>query len=60
MASDVRYAVVAKMLNDKGYYFDRARGSHHTFVKPGIRSFTFPVHHNRVKHVYVRQIQNLP
>jgi len=60
MPSDTRYAVVKKLLERKGYFLDRCKGSHHTFVKPGVRSFTFPVHNNRVKHVYVKQIEELP
>lgn len=60
MPSPVRYAVVKKMLEAKSYFFDRCRGSHHTYVKAGMRSYSFPVHHGKVKQVYVKQIQDLP
>lgn len=47
------------MLEAKGYRFHRCKGSHHQFVKPGVGTFTVPVHHNLVKVIYVRKIETL-
>ena len=59
MASEVRLPEVQKMLEAKGYFLHRTTGSHHVFKKPGAGSFTVPVHHGKVKAVYVRQIEKL-
>ena len=56
MPSEVRFAVVRKMLEAKGYRLDRIRGSHHVFDKPGAPPVIVPVHHGKVKYDYVRQI----
>jgi len=60
MPSPVRYGIVRKMLEARGYFFDRSSGSHHVFVKPGAGSFSIPVQGGKVKPVYVRQIEKLP
>ncbi len=59
MASEMRLSEVRKLLAAKGYFLHRITGSHHVFKKPGAGSFTVPVHHGKVKAVYVRQIQKL-
>ena len=59
MASDVRYREVKKALEAKAYFLHRIRGSHHTFKKQGVGSYSFPVHGGKVKAVYVRQIEKL-
>ena len=59
MASEMRYPQVRKMLEAKGYFLRRVTGSHHVFKKPGVGSFTVPVHHGKVKPVYVKQIEKL-
>ncbi len=59
MPSEMRYPDVKKMLEAKGYLFTRISGAHHVFTKPGARPFAVPVHHGKVKPVYVRQIQKL-
>ena len=59
MPSPVRYGEVKKMLESKGYFHHRVRGSHFTFKKPGIGSYSFPVHGGKVKPVYVKQIEKL-
>ena len=41
MPSPVRYAEVKRMLEAIGYRFDRIKGSHHIFVKPGAGNPTF-------------------
>jgi predicted RNA binding protein YcfA (HicA-like mRNA interferase family) len=60
MPSEVRYAQVKRMLESRGYALHRVRGSHHVFKKPGVATFVVPVHHGKVKHAYVRQIETLP
>jgi len=57
MPSPVRFAVVKKLLEEKGYRLDRISGSHHIFRKPGAPAQNIPVHHNQVKHVYYRKAQ---
>ena len=59
MPSEVRYSEVKKMLEAKGYRFDRVTGSHHIFVKPGCNHKSVPVHSGKVKYGYVRQIEKL-
>lgn len=58
MPSPVRYAVVAAMFRGAGWWLGRVRGSHHVFTD-GTRSFSVPVHQNKVKHAYVREIEKL-
>lgn len=57
MPSPVRYAEIKRLLEAKGYTLDRVNGSHHIFIKPGVRSLSIPVHKNEVKHAYYRQAQ---
>jgi predicted RNA binding protein YcfA (HicA-like mRNA interferase family) len=59
MASDVRFPEARRMLEARGYLLHRVTGSHHVFKKPGVGSFVVPVHHGKVKAVYVKQIQKL-
>jgi predicted RNA binding protein YcfA (HicA-like mRNA interferase family) len=59
MPSDVRFAVVRKMLEDHGWTLIRIRGSHHIFQKPGTGIMPIPVHHQKVKASYVRQIEKI-
>ena len=59
MPSPVRFAVVRKLLEDKGYALRGIAGSHQKFVKPGAEPFVVPVHRNLVKAVYVKKIGNL-
>jgi predicted RNA binding protein YcfA (HicA-like mRNA interferase family) len=66
MPSPVRFAVVKKLLEQKGYRLDRISGSHHIFKKPGAEPEpepepeSIPVHHNLVKASYVKRIEKLP
>jgi predicted RNA binding protein YcfA (HicA-like mRNA interferase family) len=53
MASEMRLPEVARMLEAKGYFLHRITGSHHVFKKPGVGTFAVPVHHGKVKPVYV-------
>jgi predicted RNA binding protein YcfA (HicA-like mRNA interferase family) len=59
MPSEVRFAVVRKMLERAGYRLARISGSHHIFEKPGRPLVSIPVHRNKVKPFYVRQIERL-
>lgn len=54
MPSPVRFAVVKKLLESKGYVLTDIRGSHHVFKKPGALPQSVPVHHGQVKHVYYK------
>ena len=60
MPSPVRFGIVKKLLQDKGYVLETIKGSHHTFKKPGSQPVVIPVHHNQVKHVYYRIAQKAP
>ncbi len=55
----MRFAEVKKILEDKGYFFNRTKGSHHIFIKAGVGAYSVPVHRGKVKPVYVKQIQKL-
>jgi predicted RNA binding protein YcfA (HicA-like mRNA interferase family) len=59
MASELRFAEVRAMLVAKGYFLERIRGSHHYFKKTGGGSFAVPVHHGKVKPIYVSKIKKL-
>lgn len=59
MPSEVRFAVVRKMLETCGWTFKRVRGSHHTFTKRGQRPVVIPVHHNKVQPVYVHEVEKI-
>ena len=60
MPSPVRFAVVKKLLESKGYVLTDISGSHHIFKKPGASPQSVPVHHNQVKHVYLKKAQKAP
>jgi predicted RNA binding protein YcfA (HicA-like mRNA interferase family) len=57
--SEERFAVVRKMLESSGWTLKRIKGSHHTFTKPGERPVIIPVHHNKVKPAYVREVKEI-
>jgi predicted RNA binding protein YcfA (HicA-like mRNA interferase family) len=57
MASEVRFAVVRKMLEANGWRLSRVRGSHFIFVKSGERPLPIPVHHGKVIPAYVRKAE---
>jgi predicted RNA binding protein YcfA (HicA-like mRNA interferase family) len=59
MASEVRFAVVQKMLERAGYRLVRIAGSHHLFEKPGRTLVSIPVHRGKVKPFYVRQVKRI-
>lgn len=49
---------IRTLLSQEGFRLDRVAGSHHVFKRPGI-TFIIPVHHNRVKSVYVKRLIEL-
>ena len=49
---------IRTLLLQEGFRLDRIAGSHYIFKKPGI-TLVIPVHGNRVKSVYVRQVIRL-
>jgi len=57
MPGDERFAVVKRMLERCGYRFVRVSGSHYIFAKPGVGTRSSPVHHGKMRAVYVRQIE---
>ena len=59
MASEERFAVVRKMLEDHGWVLTRISSSHHIFEKPGQSLISIPVHHGKVKPAYVRKIRKI-
>jgi len=59
MPSEVRFAVIKKLLEDHGWTFDRVSGSHHIFTKPDRINISIPVHRNKVKPRYVRIVQKI-
>lgn len=59
MPSNVRFAVVQKMLEGAGYRLDRVSGSHHIFVKEGVEPISIPVKRGQVKPFYVRKIEKI-
>lgn len=56
MPSEVRFAVVRRELERHGWTLDRIKGSHHTFLTPGEKPIVLPVHGNKVKPWYIREI----
>lgn len=59
MASAVRFAEVRKLLERAGYRLVRVSGSHHVFTKAGRAPVSIPVHRQRVKSFYVRQVEKI-
>lgn len=57
--SEQRFAVVRKLLESHGWTLARVKGSHHTFTKAGERPVIIPVHHGRVKPVYVQEVNKI-
>lgn len=59
MPSEVRFAEVRRLLERDGWRLLRIKGSHHSFGKPGFRNIVVPVHHDRVKPFYVKEIRKI-
>lgn len=56
MPSDVPFSHVRNLLESHGWIVSRIKGSHHIFTKAGELPISIPVHRQKVKHIYVRQI----
>jgi predicted RNA binding protein YcfA (HicA-like mRNA interferase family) len=59
MPSEVRFAVVRRRLESCGFVLRRIKGSHHTFTKSGHAPVIIPVHHGKVKPVYVQEVERV-
>lgn len=57
MALEVRFSELRRLLEQNGWRLTRIKGSHHTFVGEGRPSIPIPVHKNRVKAVYLKQVE---
>jgi predicted RNA binding protein YcfA (HicA-like mRNA interferase family) len=59
MASPVRFAKVRRQLEGAGYRLVRISSSHHIFERPGKAIVSIPVHNDKVKPFYARQVQKI-
>ena len=59
MPSDVRFSEIRRLVQKHGWTLVRIRGSHHIFRLPDGRIYVVPVHRNKVKYAYVREIEKL-
>jgi predicted RNA binding protein YcfA (HicA-like mRNA interferase family) len=59
MSSPVRFAKVRKQLEKAGYRLVRISSSHHIFEKPGQPIVSIPVHDQKVKPFYARQVEKI-
>jgi predicted RNA binding protein YcfA (HicA-like mRNA interferase family) len=59
MASPVRFATIRKRLEAAGYQLVRISGSHHIFERAGKPIVSIPVHNNKVKPFYARQVEKI-
>jgi predicted RNA binding protein YcfA (HicA-like mRNA interferase family) len=59
MPSDVRFAVVRKLLEQHGWRLKRVTGSHHIFDRPGGPVISIPVHRGQVRFVYVKDVEKI-
>jgi predicted RNA binding protein YcfA (HicA-like mRNA interferase family) len=55
MPSPVRFAVVRRLLELRGYRLAGIFGSHHIFVKPGVPHVNIPVHRNLVNYRHAQE-----
>ncbi|NJO55497.1 MAG: type II toxin-antitoxin system HicA family toxin, partial [Rhodospirillales bacterium] len=59
MPSDIQFKQVRRLLEAHGWVLSRIHGSHHIFTKPEAQTVSIPVHHRKVKAIYVKQIEKL-
>lgn len=59
MPSEVRFAVMKKMIESAGWKLDRTSSSHVIFDRPNARNIVVVLHHGKVKPVYVRQAKKI-
>jgi len=53
---DIDYNELETYLNHYNYYYQKCHGSHHKFTDYSGNELTIPVHKNKIKKVYIRQI----
>jgi predicted RNA binding protein YcfA (HicA-like mRNA interferase family) len=58
MPSDVAFRDLRRLLEKHGWTLTRISGSHHVFTGPGGPIVTIPVHRGKVRHVYLRKVEN--
>jgi len=56
--NNITFGDIRKLLEIEDFMLDRISGSHHIFKKNEV-IFVIPVHHNRVKSVYVKRVIEL-
>lgn len=54
-----RFSDVRSLLEEYGWTYDRMKGSHAQFTKPGERTLPVPVHNGAVKRVYLNRLCDL-
>ena len=59
MAAESSFSDVRNLLESHGWALSRISGSHHIFTKPDNSPISIPVHHGRVKAVYVRKAEKI-
>jgi predicted RNA binding protein YcfA (HicA-like mRNA interferase family) len=59
MPSDVSFSAIRRLVRRHGWVLVRIRGSHHVFRLPDGRIYVVPVHRNKVKYAYLREIEKL-
>ncbi len=59
MSSEMRFGELLRFVRKHGWQLIRVRGSHHVFKGPDGSMYSIPVHHGKVKPVYVREIHKI-
>jgi predicted RNA binding protein YcfA (HicA-like mRNA interferase family) len=59
MPSEMKFAELRRRLEQAGYQLVRMHGSHPIFARAGQLPLSIPVHHGKVKAVYVRQVERI-
>jgi predicted RNA binding protein YcfA (HicA-like mRNA interferase family) len=59
MPSPVKFREVKRYMEEHGWRLLHVKGSHHVFVKEGMRRFPIPVHHGEVNYAYYRKIKEI-
>ncbi len=57
LPAEMRFGEIKSILFFLGYEINRTRGSHFIFTKAGFDAIIIPVHHNKVKRVYLLDIK---
>jgi predicted RNA binding protein YcfA (HicA-like mRNA interferase family) len=59
VASPVRFSKIRNQLEKAGFRLVRINGSHHIFDRPGGPLVSIPVHENKVKPFYAKQVATI-